>query len=440
MTNGPERVVLRNARLSNGRTVDVHIDDGFITEVTSVGVDVTAPVAAIGDRDTSEDFGQGDTAVGAGVDATEHDLGGWLLLASMAEPHAHLDKALTAEAVPNPTGDLIGAIEAWSAAAEAGTFSHEDTVERASTAMGLLLVHGITAVRTHVNVLASTGAANVVAVREAAERFRGLLDVEIVALTGIPVTGPDGAPTRKALAAALEAGVDLIGGCPHLDPDGPELISMALAAASEAGIGVDLHVDEQLDPSVLTLRDLAGQVMDTGFEHLVTASHCVTLGMQTPELQAQIAAEVAEAGVSIVTLPQTNLFLQGRDVPTATPRGLTAVQALVDAGAVVAAGADNVQDPFNLVGRSDPLETAALMVMAAHQLPDHAYDMVSNLSRVAMGLAPVRFLPGDPADLVAIDAPSIRGAIADAPMARRVFRRGKLVASCDQQLAIHRPS
>ena len=48
------------------------------------------------------------------------------------------------------------------------------------------------------------------------------------------------------------------------------------------------------------------------------------------------------------------------------PRAVTAVKALRDAGVNVAAGADNLQDPFNLVGRADPLETAGLMIMAAH--------------------------------------------------------------------------
>ena len=233
-------------------------------------------------------------------------------------------------------------------------------------------------------------------------------------------------------------GIDFVGGCPHLDEDSDGVIRTAIDAATEAGLGIDLHVDEMLDPSVLTLRDYARQVMDRGFEGLTAASHCVTLGMQTPEVQAQVAAEVAEAGIAVFPLPQTNLFLQGRDDPTATPRGLTAVAALQEAGALVAAGADNVQDPFNLVGRSDPLETAALMVMAGHQLPDDAYDMVANNVRRAIGVAPVTIEPGSPADLVAIDAPSIRGAIADAPMSRRVFRGGRLVASADQQTAVHR--
>jgi len=411
--------VLRNARLADGRRVDITVNDGLINSV----------IPTTGDQPGSSPDG-----------TTTVDLNGWLTLPAMAEPHAHLDKALTAEAIPNLTGDLMGAIEAWILAAGSGVLTYDDTVERAAAAMELLLVHGVTAVRTHINVLGSNQTTSLQAVNEAAARFAGLLDVQTVALTSSPMIGssPEAVANRQALYAAVQDGVDFVGGCPHLDPDGPGLIKHAIATAAEAGIGIDLHVDEMLDPSVLTLRDFAAQIIDTGFEGLVAASHCVTLGMQTPDVQREVATMVAEAGIAVFPLPQTNLFLQGRDHPTAMPRGLTAVNALLDAGALVAAGADNVQDPFNVVGRSDPLETAALMVMAGHRMPDDAYDMVSNRPRAALGLPTVNFAPGDPADLVAIDAPSVRGAIADAPMSRRVFRRGRLVASADQQTSVHR--
>ncbi len=398
--------VLANARLVDGRLVDVTVAGGQITAV----------------EEHRPGRGQGP------------DLGGWLLLPAMVEPHAHLDKALTADQVPNPRGDLLGAIDAWIEAARAGRFTHDEIAGRSRAAMEKLLVHGVTAVRTHVNV--DPGVVALRAVQEAARSLEGLLDVQTVALPSSPLTGSEGAPNRQALDEAVEAGVDLVGGCPHLDPDPPTMIRHALTVAEDAGLPVDLHVDEMLDPDVLTLRELARQVRDRGFPHPVAASHCVTLGMQPPEVQTQVAGEVAEAGIAVFPLPQTNLFLQGRDRPTATPRGLTAVQALLDAGVVVAAGADNVQDPFNLVGRSDPLETAALMVMAAHQPPDTAYDMVSK--RAAIGLAPVTLRAGDPADVVAVDAPSVRGAIADAPANRRVFRRGREVASTSVRSAIHR--
>ena len=404
-------LVLAGGCLSDGRLVDLHVVDGLVSAVLEPGT----PVAAGTSRE---------------------DLSGWLLVGAMAEPHAHLDKALTAEQVPNPRGDLMGAIDAWMTAAAAGMFTPEDIADRATEALELLLANGATAVRTHVNIGAGKEALQ--AVREARSRMEGLLDVQIVALTSNPITGPEGRENRRALAVALEVGVDLIGGCPHLDPDGTTLMTDAFAAASDAGIGLDLHVDEMLDPEVLYLRELVRMVHDTGFAHPVTASHCVTLGLQPPDVQAAVSREVADAGVSVVTLPQTNLFLQGRNNPTATPRGLTAIEALRQAGALVCAGADNVQDPFNLVGRSDPLETAALLVMAGHRLPDEAFRMIGADARACLGLPSAEPVVGAVADLVAIDAPSVRGAIADAPMARKVFHRGKLVATTSQSRTIYR--
>ena len=404
-------LVLAGGCLAEGRLVDLHVVDGLVSAVLEPGT----PVAAGTSRE---------------------DLSGWLLVGAMAEPHAHLDKALTAEQVPNPRGDLMGAINAWMTAAAAGMFTPEDIADRATEALELLLANGATAVRTHVNIGAGKEALQ--AVREARSRMEGLLDVQIVALTSNPITGPEGRENRRALAVALEVGVDLIGGCPHLDPDGTTLMTDAFAAASDAGIGLDLHVDEMLDPEVLYLRELVRMVHDTGFAHPVTASHCVTLGLQPPDVQAAVSREVADAGVSVVTLPQTNLFLQGRNHPTATPRGLTAIEALRQAGALVCAGADNVQDPFNLVGRSDPLETAALLVMAGHRLPDEAFRMIGADARACLGLPSAAPVVGAVADLVAIDAPSVRGAIADAPMARKVFHRGRLVATTSQSRTIYR--
>ncbi len=404
-------LVLAGGRLGDGRLVDLHVVDGLVSAVV-----------------------ESETPVAAGI--PKEDLAGWLLVGAMAEPHAHLDKALTAEQVPNPRGDLMGAINAWMTAASAGMFTPEDIADRATAALELLLANGATAVRTHVNIGAGEEALR--AVREARSRMDGLLDVQIVALTSNPITGPEGRDNRRALAVALEVGVDLIGGCPHLDPDGTTLMADAFAAASDAGIGLDFHVDEVLDPEVLYLRELVRMVRDTGFAHPVTASHCVTLGLQSPDVQAAVSREVADAGVSVVALPQTNLFLQGRNHPTATPRGLTAIDALRQAGALVCAGADNVQDPFNLVGRSDPLETAALLVMAGHRLPDEAFRMVGADARACLGLPSAEPVVGAVADLVAIDAPSVRGAIADAPMARKVFHRGKLVAATSQSRTIYR--
>jgi cytosine deaminase len=417
MSEHPE-VILRNGRLIDGNAVDIHITNGRIAQMLP--------------RTASDP----ESAAVPGI--TVHDLQGWLLLPAPAEPHAHLDKALTAEKVPNPEGDLLGAIRGWVAASAAGMFTHDDIKTRAQQAMEMLVLNGVTAVRSHVNVVGDISTTYLRAVKQARAEMRDLLHVELVALTGSPMTGADGVHNRAALEQALSEGVDIIGGCPHLDSDGPKVIADALRLASEYSLPVDLHMDETLDPDMLHLPELARQVIDTGFTGRVTASHCVSLGMQSPKVQAEVAALVAEAGITVVPLPQTNLFLQGREHPQATPRGLTALRALIDAGVRLAAGADNVQDPFNLVGRSDPLETASLLVMAGHILPEQAYEMVSTNVREMMGLEPVTISVGSPADLLAINAPSIRGAIADASGDRMVIRAGRLVASSRHQRDLHR--
>ena len=160
--------------------------------------------------------------------------------------------------------------------------------------------------------------------------------------------------------------------------------------------------------------------------------------MQPLDIQKQVAEEVANAGVHVIALPQTNLFLQGRDHAVGSPRGLTAIGALRAAGANVAAGADNVRDPFNSMGRADSLETAALMVMAGHLLPEDAYASVSTNARLAMGLPAVSVSIGSPAELLAIPGASVGDAIARADQQRMVFHQGRLVASTQVQRTLSR--
>ncbi len=257
-------------------------------------------------------------------------------------------------------------------------------------------------------------------------------------LNELTLTGPGSEGNVQALESAIEFGVDLLGGCPHLEPHPNDMIQLMLTVAEDAGLGIDFHVDETLDAQVLTLRDLAKQSLERDFPYPISASHCVSLGMQTETVQIEVSKLLREANISVFTLPQTNLFLQGRDHLSVMPRGLTAIKTLKEQGVLLAAGADNVRDPFNTMGRSDPFETAALMVMAGHQTPEAAFDLVSVNAREAMGLEKAALEIGDRADFIAVDAPTLGTAIADSPMSRRVFRNGNLVASSDQRTAIFR--
>jgi cytosine/creatinine deaminase len=386
-----------DALLPDGTLTDVHIVDGL--------------VAAIGQS--------------AHTGADVLDAHGRLVVPAMAEPHAHLDKAFLAETIPNPTGDLIGAIVAMESHRHLITFAN--TVERAERAARLIVANGATAIRTHADITEGVGLQSLLALVEVRQRLRDLVHIEVVALGGMPILGPEGANNRALLRDAIEAGADLVGGCPHLEANPAAATDFWMQVAADAGLPLDLHTDETLDPTRFALPHLAEQVLASGFPHGVSASHCVSLGMQPPDVQRRVAELVARAGVDVVALPSSNLYLQGREHQQATPRGLTAVRALLDAGVNLAAGADNLQDPFNLVGRADCLETAALMVMAGHLTPDQAYLSVSGASRAAMGLAPAGVSVGDVADLVLIGAGSVREAISFAPSARTVIRAGRVV-------------
>jgi cytosine deaminase len=386
---------LRSARTASGELVDVEIAGGRIAQVTAPGGACAA----------------GDT-----------DLTGQVLLPSFVEPHAHLDKALTASRAENVTGDLPGAIEAMQALWPSLTV--EDFTARAEAALRLQLAYGTTCIRTHVNVGAGLGMRALAALADVRERWRGLVDLQIVALVSNPLDGQAGRDLRQA----LREGADVAGGCPHLDPAPERAVAICLDTAGEAGVPLDLHTDETLDPRKLTLATLADLVSRTGFAHGVTASHCVSLAAQQPRVQQRVSEQVAAAGIAVVALPQTNLFLQGRSHPVATPRGLTAVGPLRAAGVTVAAGGDNLRDPFHPVGRGDALEVAALMVTCGHLDPALALESVSSAPRAALALPPVQIAPGFPADLVALPAADALDALGAASAHRTVWRAGRVVA------------
>ncbi|QRY54248.1 amidohydrolase family protein [Mycolicibacterium septicum] len=386
--------VLHNATLPDGRVVDVHLERGRVREVV--------PAA-------------GRSAVGDELDLTGH-----LLLTAPAEPHAHLDKALSFDEIRPPMGDLGAAIAAWEN--HTPTLTVEGIAERARRAALLLLGNGTTAVRSHVNLLRGDDPLRGIrALVEVRADLASVMDIQIVAMA--PYFAED-----AAVHAALDLGADLVGGHPHQTPDPSGNLQRLLAIARSRNVGVDMHTDEQLNPMMLTLEELAHSVRDWPKSMPVTAGHCVSLGMVQADVLDRVIRAVKDSDVGIVSLPITNLYLQGWADPVATPRGLTAVRALLDAGVRVAGGADNVRDPYNPLGRSDALETAMLLVTAGHLSVDEAYRAVSEGARDIMGLPVAGVAAGLSADLLAIRSSSLEEAVAGAPQDRIVLSHGRFVS------------
>jgi cytosine deaminase len=245
------------------------------------------------------------------------------------------------------------------------------------------------------------------------------------------------------VAEAVARGVDVVGGCPHLAPDPHHEITRMLDVAERHGLPVDLHADEQTDlpaDGPLDIEDMARQVLSRGLAGRVTASHCVRLGVLPPERLAPVLDLVARAGLGIVTLPITNLYLQGRDATHLVPRGLTAVRRILDAGIPLAAGADNVRDPFNPMGRSDPFETTSLLVTAGHLRPAEALGAVTDGARTVLGLPRAGTAPGDAADLILLPDGDLGDVLAGAEEARVVLSGGRVVADTRVARALDLPT
>lgn len=354
----------------------------------------------------------------------EVDLGGRLVLPSLVEPHAHLDKAYLSDTTDNASGDLLGAIRALEA--HRGSITVEDIADRAERAARRMASFGVSRIRTHVDTTLAGGLEPLSGVAEARRRCADVVDIEIAALVDWPLTGREGTSRMSLARDALAAGADVIGGCPHLDDDPVGAVHRLVDLALEYSVPLDLHADENLRPGSDDLGTLARRILDDGLKLTANASHCVSLSVKDHAVQRKIADDVAAAGVTVTVLPQTNLFLQARGADSAAPRGIAPVGLLRSAGVVVGAGGDNLQDPFNPLGTGDPLETAALCVWAAHVPVDAAFDLVSIDASACTG-ASVALEVGAPADFVAFRATSVRSAIAERPADRLVIRRGVVI-------------
>jgi cytosine deaminase len=392
-------LLVKNARLLDGRTVDIAVTGGKISRL-----EANLETPALETKDAS----------------------GRLLLPGFVEAHCHLDKNLTLERVGNASGTLMEAIENW--VAYKPSLTHADYVERAKQGLELAVQNGVTALRSHVDISVVGGLIVLRAVAEARDAYRDLLEVQLVALGGAGVDDAETAIMREAMGS----GADIVGGCPWITPDPDAASNAVFQLALETGKPIDLHVDETEDPAVNTLETIARLTLEHGFQGRVTVGHCCSLEFMAQPDAERVMDLVLEAQLHVVSLPACNLNLQGRGMHPA-PRGLTRVSELLERGVNVCFGSDNVRDPFHPTGDYDPLKSAALGVIAAHmgggrQMPE-TLEMVTARPARALGLQGYGLEVGAWADFVVLDAVTPLEALSTIPVRLAVYKRGQLVSS-----------
>lgn len=350
-----------------------------------------------------------------------------LALTPLVEPHAHLDKAFTATAFPNPEGTFAGAFAANTL--EHGSRSLEAVRQRGERALQLAWRHGLRAIRSHIDSLGPAAAASWEALEALRQDWRGRVELQLVALVPIHhwLSREGEAQARRVADAGGVLGGVVGPPFASSDADGQALLAM-LRLAERHGCGIDLHIDEASEQPGRGLQLLTTLLRQHRIQVPLVCSHASSMALLSDRACSRLAEAMAEAGVGVAALPTTNLWLLGkRQAHTPRLRIQAPLQQLQRAGVTVAIGGDNVQDPWYPGGAFDPVELLRLTTLLSHGLPWRRLGLAPFTTAAARLLG----LPWDgvlrlgaPADLVVLGAGSWAELLAGAPQ-RRVLRAGR---------------
>jgi cytosine deaminase len=405
-------LLITHATLPDGRTdMGVAVQDGRIVEVTA---GLNAPAFET-------------------VDAA-----GQLLTPPFCDPHFHLDATLS-YGLPrvNQSGTLLEGIALWGELKP--LLTEEALVERALAYCDWAVAKGLLAIRSHVDT-SDPRLLPVRALLEVKQRVAPYIDLQLVAF---PQDGVLRSPGGLAnLKAALDLGVDVVGGIPHFErtyEQGTASVTLLCELAAQRGLPVDMHCDESDDPLSRHIETLAFETQRLGLQGRVNGSHLTAMHSMDNCYASKLIPLIAEAGVSAVANPLINITLQGRHDSYPKRRGMTRVPELLAAGVVVAFGHDCVMDPWYSLGSGDMLEVAHMGLHVAQMTSQagmrQCFDAVTvNAARV-MGLGGYGIAPGCDASFVLLQARDPVDALRLRANRLRVWRRGRLLAQTPPVLA-----
>ncbi|MCK4405819.1 MAG: amidohydrolase family protein [Hadesarchaea archaeon] len=357
---------------------------------------------------------------------------GMLTSPAFIDPHIHLDKCMIGDEVrPNISGTLQEAIEIiWE---RKRRYTVPDIVRRAGEVIQMAALNGTTRMRTHVDVDTISGLKPLKGLLEARRKFKHLMDIQIVAFPQEGILRDPG--TEELLYEAMELGADLVGGMPHHERPYSKAkphIDICFEVAKRFDADIDMHVDETDDPRSRSLEYLAEKTVAEEYQGRVTAGHTCALAAYPDDYARKVIRKVKRADINMITNPVTNLVIQGRGDKQPVRRGITRVKELLAAGVNVTFGQDCVNDAFYPFGRADMLEVANI---TAHTAQLSTLDEIRTVFRMmtynaarTLGVLHDYGAVGKRADLVVIDAVSVKDAIRMQPDRRWVIKGGKIIA------------
>lgn len=353
---------------------------------------------------------------------------------TFADLHTHLDKGHIWPRASNPDGT----IESARANTRRDTVAHwnaADVEARFEFGLKTAFAHGTSAIRTHLDCFVPGQAEVSFGVfQRLRERWTGRIALQASALVSVDLYDD---PQNAALVDLIADVDGKLGGVVFRlsEAEDPTVLDGRLdrlfALAAARGLDVDLHVDETGSPASMTLAQIAEAVLRTRFKGRVVCGHCCSLSVLDDAAAARTIRLVREAGLTVVSLPMVNQYLQGRR-PNGTPRwrGLTLLRELKAAGVPVALASDNCRDPYHPFGDHDLLEVFGSGVRHGHLDVDVGDwpSAVTTGPAAAMG-SPVRLQRGASADIILFKGRSFSELLARRQSDRLVIRGGHCIDS-----------
>lgn len=353
----------------------------------------------------------------------EKDAGGRLVLPGFVDSHLHLDKSCILDRC-KAEGSLAEAIA--EVARLKRDFDEADVYERAEKTLIKAILQGTTRIRTQVEIDPRIGLRSFTAIEKLKRNYAFAIDIEICVFPQEGLTNDPG--TEELLIEACERGADLIGGCPYTDTAPFEQIERIFAIARRFDLDVDFHLDFDLDPSWNHLDAVLDATERSGWGGRVAVGHVTKLSAMPPERVEDYGRRLAAAGVALIVLPATDLFLMGRGANHNVPRGVSPAHRLAAHGVTCSLATNNVLNPFTPFGDCSLNRIANLYAHVA-QLGRRAemlacLDMVTGAPARLMRCEDYGIAVGKAADLVVMDATDPAMALAEIAQPLMGFKRG----------------
>ncbi|KXN88246.1 Cytosine deaminase [Leucoagaricus sp. SymC.cos] len=400
-----------------------------------------------------------------------------------------------------PYRDFKEAMDITSKAKEGFPSNIDDLYQRGARLIEESVENGVTSMRAHVEVDSIVGFSCLDVALDLQSRYQDICDVQIAvfAQEALFKNASDTEPGENydiLCQAMRREGVTVVGSAPYVEPTTEQakknirLIFDAVMGSRELAATfhrhIDFHLDYNLDPATEPLiHEVIAQARSyfslCGRKNCsagpsITIGHATRLQLLTTTEWHDLRAAIGELPITIVGLPQSDMYIQGRahqGSPLGPPRSTLRVPYIEKAyGIKVAMAVNNVDNAFTPQGTLDPLSSLVTFGVAIFQAvtPREVRTLIEAVtltSRRALGFGskylipvtqstasgekdrenvpkaegdqrggtqapiPVDLFPtrGDPADFVVLhDNSSLRSAALHPSFERTTIKNGRVVA------------